>query len=166
MKETLNPTTDLELQSHIKVSCEIFSKIDGESSTLTGQKETLFHAFAWETEALWQFLRVLIDDMDRPLTDTVEANTWLALFAATGLVLGATYMLWLYRRVMFGQVVSAKVQSMERMQLREYGIFLPLTILVLFFGVYPMALLDVMDVSIQFILDDLTASGVALLAAR
>jgi len=95
-----------------------------------------------------------------------QANTWLALFAATGLVLGATYMLWLYRRVMFGQVVSAEVQSMERMQLREYGIFLPLTILVLFFGVYPMALLDVMDVSIQFILDDLTASGVALLAAR
>ncbi|MGA1187020.1 MAG: NADH-quinone oxidoreductase subunit M, partial [Candidatus Puniceispirillaceae bacterium] len=95
-----------------------------------------------------------------------QANTWLALFAATGLVLGATYMLWLYRRVMFGQVVSAEVQSMERMQMREYGIFLPLTILVLFFGVYPMALLDVMDVSIQFILDDLTASGVALLAAR
>ena len=95
-----------------------------------------------------------------------QANTWLALFAATGLILGATYMLWLYRRVMFGQVVSAEVQSMERMHLREYGIFLPLTILVLFFGVYPMALLDVIDVSIQFILDDLTASGVALLAAR
>jgi hypothetical protein len=37
---------------------------------------------------------------------------------------------------------------------------------VLFFGVFPMVLLDVMDVSIQFILDDLTASGVALLAAR
>ena len=95
-----------------------------------------------------------------------QANTWLALFAATGLILGATYMLWLYRRVMFGQVVSAEVQSMEGMQMREYGIFLPLTILVLFFGVYPMVLLDVTDVSIQFILDDLTASGVALLAAR
>ena len=85
---------------------------------------------------------------------------------ATGLVLGATYMLWLYRRVMFGQVVSAEVQSMVRMQLREYGIFLPLTILVLFLGVYPMVLLDVMDISIQFILDDLAASGLALLAAR
>ena len=95
-----------------------------------------------------------------------QANTWLALLAATGLVLGATYMLWLYRRVMFGQVVSAEVQSMERMQLREYGIFLPLTILVLFFGVYPMALLDVIDVAIQSILDDLTESGVAVLAAR
>ena len=55
---------------------------------------------------------------------------------------------------------------MERMQMRECGIFLPLTILVLFFGVYPMALLDVMDVSVQFILDDLTASGVALPGAR
>jgi NADH:ubiquinone oxidoreductase subunit 4 (subunit M) len=53
---------------------------------------------------------------------------------------------------------------MERMQIREYGIFLPLTILVLFFGVYPMALLDVIDLSIQLILDDLTASGLALLA--
>jgi NADH-quinone oxidoreductase subunit M len=95
-----------------------------------------------------------------------QTNTWLALSAATGLVLGATYMLWLYRRVMFGQVVSAEVQSMERMQMREYGIFLPLTILVLFFGVYPMALLDVMDVSIQSILSDLAASDVALLVAR
>jgi NADH-quinone oxidoreductase subunit M len=95
-----------------------------------------------------------------------QVNTWLALLSATGLVLGATYMLWLYRRVMFGQVVSAKVQSMERMDMREYGIFLPLTVLVLFFGVYPMALLDVIDVSIQHILDDLTASGLALLTAR
>ena len=75
-------------------------------------------------------------------------------------------MLWLYRRVMFGKVVSAEVQSMERMQMREYGIFLPLTILVLFFGVYPMALLDVMDVSIKSILSDLAASDIALLAAR
>jgi NADH:ubiquinone oxidoreductase subunit 4 (subunit M) len=52
------------------------------------------------------------------------------------------------------------------MQPRELGIFVPLTILVLVFGVYPMALLDVMDVSIQFILDDLAAGGVSLLAAR
>ena len=95
-----------------------------------------------------------------------QVNTWLALLSATGLVLGATYMLWLYRRVMFGQIVSAKVQSMERMEMREYGIFLPLTVLVLFFGVYPMALLDVIDVSIQLILDDLTANGLALLTAR
>jgi NADH-quinone oxidoreductase subunit M len=67
---------------------------------------------------------------------------------------------------MFGSVLSAEVQAMERMQMREYGIFAPLTILVLLFGLYPMALLDVMDVSIQIILDDLSASGLATLAAR
>ena len=72
MKETLHPTRNLELQSHITVSCKIFSKIKGEISTMSGQKETIFHADAWETEALWQLLRVLIDDMERPLTDTVE----------------------------------------------------------------------------------------------
>ena len=75
-------------------------------------------------------------------------------------------MLWLYRRVMFGQVVSAEVQSMESMQKREYGIFLPLTILVLYLGVYPMGLLDVMELSIQSILDDLRAGGLALFVAR
>jgi len=63
-------------------------------------------------------------------------------------------------------VVSAEVQAMEPMQPRELSIFVPLTILVLVFGVYPMALLDVMDVSIQFILDDLAAGGVSLLVAR
>lgn len=72
MKETLYPTEKIELQGHVKVSCKFFFKDEGESSTIFGQKETIFHADAWETEALWQFLRVLIEDMERPLTDTVE----------------------------------------------------------------------------------------------
>jgi NADH:ubiquinone oxidoreductase subunit 4 (subunit M) len=55
---------------------------------------------------------------------------------------------------------------MEPMQMREFSIFLPLTFLVLLFGVYPMALLDVMAVSIQFVLDGLSASGLSLLAAN
>jgi NADH:ubiquinone oxidoreductase subunit 4 (subunit M) len=53
---------------------------------------------------------------------------------------------------------------MEPMQMREFSIFLPLTFLVLLFGVFPMALLDVMAVSIQFVLDGLSASGLLLLA--
>ena len=93
-----------------------------------------------------------------------KASTWVAFFTATGLVLGATYMLWLYRRVMFGKVNKAEVQSMEPMQVRELGIFVPITILVLVFGVYPAFLLDVMAVSIQMIIDELSVSGVALVA--
>ena len=95
-----------------------------------------------------------------------RASSWVAFFTATGLVLGATYMLWLYRRVMFGAIVNDQVKAMEPMQMREFSIFLPLTFLVLLFGVYPMALLDVMAVSIHFVLDGLSASGLSLLAAN
>ena len=95
-----------------------------------------------------------------------HASSWVAFFTATGLVLGATYMLWLYRRVMFGSIVSDEVKAMEPMQMREYSIFLPLSALVLLFAVYPMAILDVMSVSIQFVLDGLSASGLSILAAK
>ena len=95
-----------------------------------------------------------------------HASSWVAFFTATGLVLGATYMLWLYRRVLFGALANNQVKAMEPMQMREFSIFLPLTFLVLLFGVYPMALLDVMAVSIQFVLDGLSASGLSLLAAN
>ncbi|NBP48467.1 MAG: NADH-quinone oxidoreductase subunit M, partial [Alphaproteobacteria bacterium] len=95
-----------------------------------------------------------------------HASSWVAFFTATGLVLGATYMLWLYRRVMFGAIVNDAVKTMEPMQMREFTIFLPLSFLVLLFGVYPMALLDVMAVSIQSVLDGLSASGLSILAAN
>jgi NADH-quinone oxidoreductase subunit M len=95
-----------------------------------------------------------------------HASSWVAFFTATGLVVGATYMLWLYRRVMFGEVVNDEVKAMEPMDGREFFIFVPLTILVLVFGVYPMALLDVMETSVQFVLNGLAASGLPLLAAQ
>ena len=95
-----------------------------------------------------------------------HASSWVAFLAATGLVLGATYMLWLYRRVMFGTVVNDEVKAMEPMQRREFWIFLPLLLLVLLFGVYPMALLDVMAVSIQFVLDNLLARGLSTLSTK
>ena len=88
------------------------------------------------------------------------------LFTATGLVLGATYMLWLYRRVMFGRIVNAEVEAMERISRREIVIFAPLTVLVLWFGVYPASLLDVMATSIQVILDSAAAGGAIVIAGR
>ncbi len=93
-----------------------------------------------------------------------KASTWVAFFTATGLVLGATYMLWLYRRVMFGRIVNDNVRAMEPMNRREFAIFLPITVLVLWFGVYPASLLDLMAGSIQLVLDTVSSSGVSLLA--
>ena len=93
-----------------------------------------------------------------------KASTWVAAFTATGLVLGATYMLWLYRRVMFGAVVSDEVRAMAPMNRREFMIFLPITVLVLWFGIYPASLLDLMAGSIQHVLDTVSSSGVLLVA--
>ena len=95
-----------------------------------------------------------------------KASSWVAFFTATGLVLGATYMLWLYRRVMFGKVVSAEVEAMERIGRREMLIFAPLTVLVLWFGVYPVSLLDVMTSSILAVLDNAASGGAMVIAGR
>ena len=95
-----------------------------------------------------------------------KASSWVAFFTATGLVLGATYMLWLYRRVMFGKVVSAEVEAMERIGRREVLIFAPLTVLVLWFGVYPASLLDVTTSSILSVLDNAASGGAMVIAER
>ena len=92
-------------------------------------------------------------------------NRWdVEIQGVPGLVLGATYMLWLYRRVMFGGIVNDDVRAMEPMNRREFAIFLPITVLALWFGVYPASLLDLMAGSIQLVLDTVSSSGVSLLA--
>ena len=81
-----------------------------------------------------------------------EASRWVAVFAATGLILGACYMLWLYRRVVFGRAEKPEVLEMVGLDRRETMIFVPLTILVLWFGVYPSTLLDVMAFTVSDIM--------------
>ncbi|MGB1933105.1 MAG: NADH-quinone oxidoreductase subunit M [Candidatus Puniceispirillaceae bacterium] len=81
-----------------------------------------------------------------------EASRWVAVFAATGLILGACYMLWLYRRVVFGRAEKPEVLEMVGLDRREIMIFVPLTILVLWFGVYPSTLLDVMAFTVSDIM--------------
>jgi NADH-quinone oxidoreductase subunit M len=58
-----------------------------------------------------------------------QANILVAIFTATGIVLGATYMLWLYRRVVFGRAEKDEILSLEPLNQREIFIFVPLTIL-------------------------------------
>ena len=81
-----------------------------------------------------------------------EASHWVAILAATGLILGACYMLWLYRRVVFGRAEKPEVLEMSALDRREVMIFVPLTILVLWFGIYPATLLDVMAYTVSDIM--------------
>jgi len=95
-----------------------------------------------------------------------QASYWVAIFAATGLVLGACYMLWLYRRVIFGRAEKPEIQELAPLNNREYLIFVPLTILVLWFGVYPSTLLDVMQGAVIDLLELSGAGTVTQTALR
>ena len=76
------------------------------------------------------------------LLGTYKASTYAAVFAASGLVLGATYMLLFYRRVIFGPQDNADAAEMEDIQLHEVAFFVPIVVLVLYLGFYPNVILD------------------------
>ena len=71
-----------------------------------------------------------------------ERNTWVAFFAATGVILSAAYALWLYRRVVFGTLEKDSLKDMMDLNRREVVIMVPLVILTIFFGFYPAPILN------------------------
>jgi NADH-quinone oxidoreductase subunit M len=85
------------------------------------------------------------------------ANSWYAFVAATGTILGAAYMLWLYRRLFYGKLVKDDVKAMPDLNCREYAMFLPLVVLVLWMGIYPATFRDVFAPSVEKVLADIHA---------
>ncbi|MHB1585911.1 MAG: NADH-quinone oxidoreductase subunit M [Acidiferrobacteraceae bacterium] len=81
-----------------------------------------------------------------------KANIWYALIAATTLITGAAYTLWMYKRVIFGKVTSARVEALRDITLREGLILGLLAVAVLGLGVWPRPLLHVMHYSIAHLL--------------
>jgi NADH-quinone oxidoreductase subunit M len=86
------------------------------------------------------------------LTGSFQSNSWVALMAATGVILGAAYMLYLYRRVIFGELTKADVKAMLDLDRRELAIFVPVILVVMWMGIYPLPFLDVMAVSVNDLL--------------
>lgn len=86
------------------------------------------------------------------LLGAVKANTILGTLAATGLILGAVYMLSLYRRVVFGALDKPDVQAMTDLSPREVAIFVPLVVFVIWMGVYPKTFLQPISTSIDHLL--------------
>ncbi len=87
-----------------------------------------------------------------------KANFWYAFLAATILVLGAAYTLWLVKRVVFGPVANDHVAHMADVNGREFIILLVLAIGVLALGVWPQPLTQIMEVSLQHLVDQAVAS--------
>ncbi|MCC0016369.1 MAG: NADH-quinone oxidoreductase subunit M [Rhodobiaceae bacterium] len=78
-----------------------------------------------------------------------EANTWVAFFATFGVILSAGYALWLYRRVIFGELDKDSLKAILDVDRREIAILAPLVLLTILFGVYPGPILDVTAVSVE-----------------
>jgi NADH-quinone oxidoreductase subunit M len=66
-----------------------------------------------------------------------QASSWVALVCTTGIILGAAYMLYLYRRVVFGELTKADVRAMPDLSMREMALLVPIAAAVLWMGVYP-----------------------------
>ena len=82
------------------------------------------------------------------LLGAFQDNTWVAFLAATGIILGAAYMLYLYRRVIFGKLEKDNLKKLLDLEPREVAVMVPLVLLVLWMGIYPTPFLNVFDASV------------------
>src|SRR3954451_11598184 len=88
------------------------------------------------------------------LVGTFQDNTWVAFLATIGIILGAAYMLWLYRRVIFGKITRDDVKGMLDLSPREVAIFAPLVLVVLWMGIYPSSFMNVISVSVEALIQN------------
>lgn len=88
----------------------------------------------------------------------VEYNFWIGLLTATALILGASYSLWMLKRVAFGDIGNDRVREMTDLSGREFLILGVMAIAVLFMGIYPKPFTDVMHVSVEALLQHVAVS--------
>lgn len=86
------------------------------------------------------------------LLGVFNANQWVAFFISTGVILGAAYMLWLYRRIIFGTLTNPKLKDIKDLFSREVLCFAPLLLLTLWMGIYPKPFLNMMSASVDNLL--------------
>ena len=82
----------------------------------------------------------------------MKANFWLAFLAATTLIFGAAYTLWMYKRVIFGPIANQHVSSLQDLNSREFTVLAALAVAVLLMGVYPLPFTEVMHSAVNELL--------------
>lgn len=104
------------------------------------------------------------------LVGAFQANTWVALIATSGVIFAAAYALWLYRRVVFGELTKADLKALVDLSPREIAIFAPLVVMTLWMGIYPAPFFDVIAASAKHLLEQhqtaLAAAKAVATAAR
>lgn len=92
------------------------------------------------------------------LVGAFQVNTWVAMLATSGAILSAAYALWLYRRVVFGELTKDSLKDILDLNGREAAILIPLVLITIWMGFYPMPFLDRMDASVVHLLDQYNAA--------
>lgn len=87
-----------------------------------------------------------------------QANFWYAFLAATTLILGAAYTLWMVKRVVFGDIANEKVAALQDIDRREFGVLAILAVAVILVGVWPQPLIDIMQPSIENLVQHMLVS--------
>jgi NADH-quinone oxidoreductase subunit M len=87
------------------------------------------------------------------LLGTFEANKLFATLAALGVILGAVYMLWMYQRVMYGEITHDANRRLTDMSAREIALMVPIVVLMFWIGIYPGTFLRRMDKSSAHLLE-------------
>jgi NADH-quinone oxidoreductase subunit M len=94
------------------------------------------------------------------ILSSFQANFWFAFLAALTLIFGAAYSLWMVKRVVFGEVKNEAVSQLTDLNVREYFILAVLAIAVLFMGIYPEPVVDVMRVTVEHLIQQISVSKV------
>ncbi len=97
------------------------------------------------------------------LTGSYPVAQTATILAVSGVVLGALYMLWLYRKMIMGIPQTAAVRRLTDMTLREKCMFMPLVILVFFIGLYPNATLNIIDASVEKLANNFNQHSIELI---
>lgn len=87
---------------------------------------------------------------------------WYAVFATTGVILAAVYMLWVYQRIMFGKVTNPANENIKDLSPREIVIMLPLLLFVFWIGIYPNTFFDKMNPALEQLLEQMNNHQVAI----
>jgi len=88
------------------------------------------------------------------LVAVFQVNTWVAAVAATGVIFSAAYALWLYRRVVLGELIKESLKGIKDMSAREKWIMAPLVAMTLLLGVYPALVLDMIGPSVSALVEN------------
>jgi NADH-quinone oxidoreductase subunit M len=83
---------------------------------------------------------------------SVLGSWWFTVFAATGVIFAAVYLLWMYKRVVFGKITNPKMEELTDLNLREKLVLIPIFIFIVWIGIYPSTFLNVSDKSSESII--------------